>query len=833
MEQPGIQERIKQLRDELHHHNFLYYIKNDPEISDKEFDRKLAELADFEKQHPEFQDPNSPTMRVGSDLSQDFNTVKHKYPMLSLGNTYSEGELRDFVNRVEKLAGEPVVFVCELKYDGTAISLSYENGRLLSGITRGDGIEGDDVTSNIKTIKSIPLQLNGDHPPSFDIRGEIFISRKSFEKLNEERKSENLPLFANPRNAAAGSLKLQNSSLVAKRPLECYLYHMLGDNLPGDSHFENLKKAETWGLRVSPHMELCRSVDEVIAFVHHWDKARMELPFEIDGIVIKADSIALREKLGFTAKSPRWAISYKFQAESAYTCLISVDFQVGRTGAVTPVANLEPVPLAGTTVKRASLHNSDIIAKLDLHLNDMVAVEKGGEIIPKITAVDVAQRPPGVPKVEFIKNCPECGTPLIKNEGEAAHYCPNDTGCSPQILGKMIHFVSRKALDIDGLGEETIELFYKKGLIKDVSDLYTIPERKSEFLNLKDLKTTDEAGNPLPSDIPLEKILFSLKSAPSLSVCKQIAGIFPELDKESIPKEIQGKLEIESKNLKFLTIGENLRFIKRLNLQNHVVGFAELLKAMNIPGLNDADLEQIVDSFGYFYFLQNASAQEIEEKTGFDFIKANALVNGIKSTFAKPDRANHLSIISIQQKTFDRITISLEESKNQPFERVLFALGIRYVGETVAKNLARAFRTVDALSSAGLDQLLEVKDIGASIAGSVMAYFADKENRELVERLRSRGLKMEVSEDATEVAGDGLNGQVFVITGSFATPQRRKELKALVEKHGGKSTDSVSKNTSFLLAGENAGPEKLKKAENLGVKLIDESEFLKMINEQD
>lgn len=512
MEQNSLQDTIRQLREELHHHNHQYYILNNPEISDYDYDQKMAELVRLETAHPEFTDPNSPSVRVGSDLSHDFQSVQHKYPMLSLGNTYSEGELRDFVNRVVNSVGHPIPFVCELKYDGTAIALHYENGRLTSGVTRGDGVTGDDVTQNVKTIRSIPLQLHGDYPPQLDARGEIFISRRGFEQLNQTREEAGEPLFANPRNAASGSLKLQNSSLVARRPLESYLYQFLGEGLPYDSHFENLKAAATWGLRISPHYQLCQSFDEIHHFVNYWDKARKTLPFEIDGVVIKVDSLALREELGFTAKSPRWAISYKFKAEAAYTRLISVDFQVGRTGAVTPVANLEPVPLAGTTVKRASLHNADIIAALDLHLNDMVSVEKGGEIIPKITAVDVAQRPVNTKKLVFITSCPECGTPLVRIEGEAAHYCPNALNCPPQIKGRIEHFISRRAMDIDGLGSETIHLLYENNLIQNITDLYRLkPSQLSTLERLGEKSATNIiAGIQKSKEVPFARVLFSL-----------------------------------------------------------------------------------------------------------------------------------------------------------------------------------------------------------------------------------------------------------------------------------------------------------------------------------
>lgn len=664
MEAQNPREQLRRLRDELHHHNYLYYILNQPELSDFDFDQKMAELQRLEAAHPELDDPNSPTKRVGSDLSQDFEQVAHRYPMLSLGNTYSEGELQDFVNRVIKLAGQEVAFVCELKYDGTAIALSYQNGQLVRGITRGDGTVGDDVTQNVKTIRSIPLQLKGDYPKDLEVRGEIFMSRAGFEKLNQQREALGEANFANPRNAAAGSLKLQNSSLVAKRPLECYLYHFLGDKLPFDSHFENLGAAAEWGLRISPHYKLCRNFEEIHAFVKHWDTARNKLPFEIDGVVIKVDSLTLREELGFTAKTPRWAISYKFKAESAFTRLRSVDFQVGRTGAVTPVANLEPVPLAGTTVKRASLHNADIIAGLDLHLNDMVSVEKGGEIIPKITGVDTSRRLPNSSPLAFISNCPECGTPLMRIEGEAAHYCPNTTACPPQIKGRIEHFISRRAMNIDGLGSETINLLYEQKLVNTIADLYRL---KAEQL------------------VQLERL--GEKSAANI-----VAGI--------------------------------------------------------------------------------------------------------------------------------------EASRQVPFARVLFALGIRFVGETVARKLTAALGNIDALLAADKDQLLAIDEIGDKIATSLLAWLKHEDNRALIQQLRDFGLKFE-EEERPLAQSNQLEGSSFVVSGVFS--RSRDELKGLIESHGGKNVSSITAKTTYVLAGDKMGPAKLEKAQKLNIPILSEEDFLKMI----
>jgi DNA ligase (NAD+) len=665
MEQERTKEVISQLRAELHHHNHCYYILNSPEIEDIEYDNKMTELIRLESENPEFYDPNSPSVRVGSDLSQEFSSVRHKYPMLSLGNTYSEGELRDFFKRVEKALGHETAFVCELKYDGTAISLTYEQGRLVSGITRGDGVTGDDVTTNVKTIKSIPLQLTGEFPEVFEVRGEIFMPRPGFDKLNADRvKSGEMP-FANPRNAAAGSLKIQNSSIVAKRPLECYLYQLMGEVLPSDSHYENLQKAISWGLRISPYVQLCSNVDQIIEFVHKWDAARRNLPFDIDGIVIKVDSLAIREELGFTAKSPRWAISYKYKAESAYTRLQSVDFQVGRTGAVTPVANLEPVQLAGTTVKRASLHNADIIATLDLHLNDLVAVEKGGEIIPKITGVDATQRTPASQPVIFIPNCPECGSELIRIDGESAHYCPNFESCPPQIKGRIEHFISRKAMDIDGLGEETISLLYENGLVRNIADLYR-------------------------------------------------------------------------------------------------------LSASQLSGL---------------------------ERLG--------------------------------SKSASNIIAGIEKSKEIPFARVLFALGIRFVGETVAKKLAAALGSIDKLIGASYEELMAIDEIGGKIASSILAYFAKLENRQLIDELREFGLIFEENEQGKATLSNKLEGLSIVVSGVFS--RSRDDLKALIEVHGGKNVTSISSKTDYVVAGENMGPAKLDKAIKLGISVISEEELIKII----
>ncbi len=664
------QERILQLRAELHQHNHNYYVLNTPTISDQEFDALLRELQELEDRHPELADPNSPTQRVGSDLGQEFETFVHVRPMLSLSNTYNIGEVAEFYQRVrEGLAGEDFEICCELKFDGLSISLHYEDGRLVRAVTRGDGVQGDDVTANVRTIRTIPLQLAQDAswPRSFEIRGEILMPWSSFEALNREREAREEPLFANPRNAASGTLKSKQASVVAERKLDAYLYYLLGDELPADGHYENLQAARSWGFQISDAMRKVRTLEDIEAFINYWDTARKDLPVATDGIVLKVNSMRQQRALGMTAKSPRWAIAYKFQAEQQSTILREVTFQVGRTGAVTPVANMDPVQLSGTVVRRATLHNADFMDSLDLHVGDHVLVEKGGEIIPKIVAVDEAFiTPERGPKVEFIRHCPECGAELVRYEGEAAWYCPNETGCPPQLKGRIEHFVSRRAMNIDTLGPETIEDFFARGLIRDYADLYTL--------------TVDQ-----------------------------------------------------------------------------------------LSGYNDTRIRSA-------------------------------------------------------RKTIQAI----EASRQVPFERVLFALGIRFVGETVAKTLARRFRSIDALAHATLDDLLQVNTIGAAIAESVIRWFADADNAFLVERLRAQGLQLQLSDAAIAEQSDRLAGKTIVISGVFVH-HSRDEYKALIEQHGGKNTGSISAKTSFILAGDNMGPAKLEKAQKLGVAIVSEDEFLQMI----
>ena len=669
MDMMNEKQRIEQLREELHAHNYRYYVLNQPTIGDQEFDMLMHELQDLEARHPEMYDANSPTQRVGSDLQKEFRQVPHRYPMLSLANTYSKQDVRKWYESVSKgLAGEPFEVCCEMKYDGLSISLTYVDGRLTQAVTRGDGVQGDDVTQNVKTIRAIPLILPGQgYPREFEIRGEVLMPWTSFERLNREREAAEEPLFANPRNAASGTLKSLDSRVVAQRGLDAYLYYLLGEELPAEGHYENLEEARRWGFKISEGMKKVKTVEEVLDFINYWDTARKDLPVATDGIVLKVNSLRQQRSLGFTAKSPRWAIAYKFKAERAKTQLLEVTYQVGRTGAVTPVANMEPVQLAGTTVRRATLNNEDFIRSFDLHLGDMVYVEKGGEIIPKIVGVDIDERPIIAQRVEFIKRCPECGTPLVRYEGEAAWYCPNDAGCPPQIKGRIEHFIARKAMNIDSLGPETVDDYYRRGLIRNVADLY------------------------------------------------------------------------------------------------------------------DIDVQQI---------------------------------NGDGS----------------RTKSAQRIVSGIARSKEVPFERVVFALGIRFVGETSARLLARHFRSMDALMAAGLEELQEVEGIGEVMARSIIGYFHDEQNLQIVERLRQYGLQFALSEAQTAAQSDRLAGQSVVISGVFQH-HSRDEYKLLIEQHGGKNVGSISGKTSFILAGENMGPSKLEKARKLGVRIVGEDEFLQMIQD--
>lgn len=659
-------QRIAELRKQLNEHNYKYYVLSQPSISDFEYDMLLKELIDLEKAHPEFHDPDSPSQRVGDDRNQEFQQVRHAYPMLSLSNTYSKEELTEFHNRVTKAIAGKVEYVCELKYDGASISLTYDKGKLVQAVTRGDGETGDDVINNIRTIRSIPLRLTGrDYPDRFVMRGEVFLPRSGFEKMNREREEIGEMPFANPRNAASGTLKIQNSSLVAKRPLDCFLYYVLGEDLPYDSHFENLQKAREWGFKIPEYIRKCYAVDEVFEFTDYWENERKRLPFDIDGVVVKVNSYLQQQTLGYTAKSPRWAIAYKYKAEQALTRLVSIDYQVGRTGAVTPVANLEPVKLAGTVVKRASLHNADQIELLDIRINDFVYIEKGGEIIPKVVGVDKSKREIFSQPVRYIEECPVCHTSLVRKEGEAKHYCPNEDGCPPQIKGKLEHFVSRRAMDI-GLAEATIAQLYNHGLLKDVADFYLL--KKEDLVNLE-------------------------------------------------------------------------RFA---------------------------------------------------------------------------------------QKSADNLVKSIAKSVNVPFDRVLYALGIRYVGETVAKKLAAHFQNIDNLMNASFEELTGVDEIGDTIAESIIDYFKNEKHKQLISGLKAAGVSLGMKGEQTESISHKLKDKTFVISGVFEGFSR-DALKRMIEKHGGKHVSSVSSKTDYIVAGENMGPSKMKKAQELGIQIIGEKEFLKLI----
>lgn len=693
MTEQEAKNRIEQLMHQIDEHNHAYYVLSNPTISDKEFDTLLEELIGLEKKYPQFASKESPSQRVGGEITKQFKAVKHKYPMLSLGNTYSEDELKDFDERVRKVTGDDVEYVCELKFDGVAIGLAYHQGRLIQAVTRGDGVQGDDITSNVKTIGSIPLRLkSGDYPEDFEIRGEIFMPRSSFEKINADMEAQLLEdgyneieiserLLKNPRNAASGTIKMQDSAVVARRKLDCYLYFVFSESLNFKTHFESLQKAKEWGFKISEHSKICKSIDQVFSFLEKWNVKRHELAFDTDGVVIKVNSYAQQEDLGYTAKSPRWAIAYKFKAESVSTELISISYQVGRTGAITPVANLSPVQLAGTTVKRATLHNADQIAKLDLRIGDHVFVEKGGEIIPKITSVDLSKRSDSSKPVVYIHTCPECGTHLKRSEGEALHYCPNTSGCPPQIKGRIEHFISRRAMNIDSLGEGKVEILFENERIKSPADLYK--------LNYHSL-------------IKLEKII-------------------------------------------------------------------------------------------------------------------------------EPEDGGKVKKISLQDKSVQKILNGIEASKTVPFERVLYAIGIRFVGETVAKKLALHFKSIEALKKASVEELIEVEEIGERIAQSVVEFFGDKVNLRIIHDLEAAGLQLKLSESSIpKTLSAKLEGQTFVVSGVFSNFSR-EDLKILIEQHGGKNQSGVSAKTNFLLAGDEAGPSKLEKAKKLNVRILSEKEFEEMI----
>lgn len=827
-------DRILELRQMLEQYNYLYYVKNAPMISDMEFDRLMHELERLESVYPDLYDPNSPTQRVGQDLNQEFTQVMHKYPMLSLGNTYSEQELRDFDERVKKGIGASVEYVCELKYDGTSISLTYINGGLVSAVTRGDGVKGDDVTANVRTIRTVPLKLHGDYPAEFEIRGEILMPFSVFNRLNQEKAEAGEPLFANPRNAAAGTLKLQNSSLVAKRNLDCYLYYIPGDITPALTHYGNLQKAKEWGFNMPPSVALCQNIDDVWVFINKWDKGRADLPVPIDGIVIKVNDIEKQHVLGYTAKSPRWAIAYKFKAERVETPLVNVVYQVGRTGSITPVANLEPVHIAGTTVKRASLHNADIIAELDLHEHDAVYVEKGGEIIPKIVGVDTSRRKPDARPVEFITHCPECGTELMRNEGEVNHYCPNEEHCPPQIAGKIEHFVSRKAMNIEGMGDETIDLLLSKKLIRNVADIYRLPERRDELVGLEKIlypESFEMTSIPLVNVIRAFEIGIKNISKNQAELLVDGFASLPAL--ASAKKELLMTLNWDRDAEK--TVNRILDYfrtpfnepLERLKSAGEVedIPLDYVIYALNIPGIDWHKAELLAARFDYIYELAIAGIDELLGVEGIEEQDAGALVRFFQQDKKMVQKLNTLTVYRMQDKSVDNLIRSIEKSKNAGFPALLNALGIRYIGETASRNLAKSFKTMQQLMDAGYEQLTEVEDIGEQMANSLLRYFGKEENRELVKRLLAFGVKSEMEEQ--EGQSDVLNGIVFVITGTLTRP--REYFKDLILNAGGKVSDSVSVKTAYLLAGENAGS-KLKKAEKLGVKVISEEEFYSLLN---
>ena len=827
-------DRIVELRKLLEHYNYLYYVKNEPVITDQKFDELMHELERLEAEHPEMFDPNSPTQRVGNDTTNEFVQVAHKYGMMSLANTYSEQEIRDFDERVRKgIGGDDVEYVCELKYDGTSISLRYEDGNLQVAVTRGDGVKGDDVTTNVRTIRTVPLHMQGeDYPAEFEIRGEILMPFAVFNRLNEERLEAGEALFANPRNAAAGTLKLQNSSIVAKRQLDCYLYYVPGEITLTPTHYGNLMKAREWGFNVPPYIGLCHNIDEILDFIHKWDVERKNLPVPIDGIVIKVNSIKQQLQLGYTAKSPRWAVAYKFKAERVETRLLSVDYQVGRTGSITPVANLEPVHIAGTTVKRASLHNEDIIRELDLHLHDMVYVEKGGEIIPKIVGVDVEKRVADAPVIEFITHCPECGTPLIRNEGEANHYCPNEDHCPPQIAGKLEHFVSRKAMDIEGMGGETIDLLLTKGFIRDVADIYTLPSRREELIGLEKILYPESY---VMTSIPLGKVIYAFEigmkniSAKNADVLAEHFGSLTKLagaSKEELMAigslQFTGDREKNiNKMLEYfrMPFNESLERLKQAG-EVDMLPLDVVIYALDIPGIDFHKAELLSVKFDYIYRLYTATLDEIAETDEMSRENAERVYRFLQGKEKFIRKMNTLSVYRLQEKSVDNLIAGIEKSKQRNLPEFINALGIRYIGETASRNLARHFKDIRKLMEATFEQLTEVEDIGDQMAGSVIRYFERTENREMMERFLQYGISGTIQEEEGE--SDQLAGTTFVITGTLSLP--REHFKAIILKAGGKVSDSVSNKTTYLLAGENAGS-KLQKAQKLNVTILTEKEF--------
>jgi DNA ligase (NAD+) len=818
-----IQQQINSLRDELRQHNYNYYVLDNATISDYEFDMKLKQLQALEKKYPEFYDANSPTLRVGGEITKNFETVVHEHRMYSLDNSYSKEDLLDWETRIKKLVDGDIQYTCELKYDGASISLIYENGSLIKAVTRGDGTQGDNVTANVKTIKSVPLKLKGDYPPKFDIRGEIVLPFEGFKKMNEERIEIGEEPYRNPRNTASGSLKLQDSAEVAKRPLDCLLYNIVGRNLNITTQFESLEKARRWGFKVPTAAKLVNSIDEIFEFINYWDVHRHNLPYETDGVVIKVNNLDQQDELGYTAKSPRWAMAYKFKAERVSTVLNSISYQVGRTGAITPVANLEPVELAGTIVKRASLHNADQIEKLDIRVGDTVFVEKGGEIIPKIISVDISKRPANSQPTQYITHCPDCEIELIRQEGDAKHYCPNEYGCPTQIIGRIQHFISRKAMDIDGLGGETVELIYENGLLNDYSDLYFLKEDKIK--DLEKVYGNDEAGLKYQNhlQVTLENAIFALgygniSRKSSKYISSKIIRIEDLLNERIC-------FENDKEQNSFVNFKKNFKIRFDLYSKSNyyrfpfLEGYVSLKEFLFLKYYVKKQNQELFDEFDNLLNVSEELSYIDELRDKEQFIEN---YKDFRSTIIKiSDR----KIIGIRDQGANNIIKGIQESRKIPFERVLYAIGIRYVGETVAKKLARYFKNIDNLVNASFEELVVVAEIGERIAQSVVDFFKSSENKVIIQKLKDQGLQFEIIQG--ENNSDKLKGMSFVISGKFSID--RTQLKKMIEDNGGKNSTSLSKKTSFLVVGDSMGPSKKEKAEKENIKMISEDEFYNLL----
>ncbi len=823
--------RIAELVQVINHHNHLYYVLDKPVISDYEFDQLLQELISLEKEHPQLQDANSPTQRVGGTVTKSFQTVKHKYPMLSLGNTYSEEELGEFDARIRKSIGDNFEYVAELKFDGLAISLTYQKGRLVRAVTRGDGTQGDDVTNNVKTIRSVPLQLPaGDYPDEFEIRGEVFMHLKQFERLNAELTQELREkgyddeeiaeqLYKNPRNFASGSLKMQDSAEVAKRQLDCFLYFIYSDEPVAETHAESLKKAAAWGFKVSDHYKVCTNMEQVMAFIHQYGKEREQLSYDIDGVVVKVNNYRQQEELGFTSKNPRWAISYKYKAQSASTQLLKVTYQVGRTGAITPVANLKPVQLAGTTVKRASLYNADEIERLDLHEHDTVFVEKGGEIIPKITGVDLAKRQLFSAKIDYASHCPECGTPLIRKEGEAVHYCTNEQGCPPQLKGKIEHFIGRKAMDISGLGDEIVDLLWEKGYVKTFVDLYWLKEHRNELIGIWRAKESSNEYEYKDEDgilkIHFRRVAYVLKLIKSVNEANHIkhydglkSYILSNFAKTE-DKVYLTNLLISKSEGEFLSIHVVLSLLMKKNLS-----YSELLQPIS----------KVIHSI---YNIPEVTEHQLIE-AGVNSLYAKMFEVEFKKCKVDIEKLSTIERTVLQAKTIDNVLSGIEDSKKKPFEKVFFALGIRHVGETTAKKIVRYFKNIDSIILAERATFSEVGDVGDVVGESIYNYFREGKNINLMQRLKESGIQLSVSENTDVISSSKLKDLKIVVTGTLST-FTRESIKESIENNGGFASESVSKKTNYLLIGAEPGETKVKKAKELSIQIITEDDYLTMI----